>query len=467
MTEKNFGRLGQGYQMSLLKIIILDKKYGDTIIDYIEPNYFDNNSFKFIIQHVREYRDEYNTLPSFDALKQKILSETTNSTLVRSHIDTIDNIISHVIETGDAESIKKRAINFCRQQNLSKTLIDVEKIIKDGDFEEYNKIEKMIQNALQVGVVNTDVQDVFDDLNHVIRLDHREGIPTGVTGIDDVLKGGLAKGELGIILAPTGTGKTTFLTKIANTAFNENFNVVQIFFEDKIDNIKRKHYTLWSGIAPDDQALDREETIRLVNVAKSRSLGNIKLIKLPSDSVTISEIKSKLRKLIADGFNIDLLIIDYVDCIVSEKNSGGEEWKGEGSVMRGLESMCSEFDIAIWTATQGNRESITSEVVTTNQMGGSIKKAQVGHVVISIAKTLDQKEHNLGTITILKSRIGPDGIIFSNAKFDNEYLHIDTTSQNTLLGHKEDKEKEKKERIKRALENKARVQREIENANTL
>lgn len=78
-------------------------------------------------------------------------------------------------------------------------------------------------------------------------------------------------------------------------------------------------------------------------------------------------------------------------------------------------------------------------------------------MVVSIAKTLEQKEHNLATITLLKSRIGRDGVIFSNSKFDNEYLDIDTDSQNTLLGFKEDKEVENRERIKKALEYKEKV----------
>ena len=78
--------------------------------------------------------------------------------------------------------------------------------------------------------------------------------------------------------------------------------------------------------------------------------------------------------------------------------------KGEGSVMRKFEGMCSELNLAGWTATQGNRTSISSEVVTTDMMGGSIKKAQVGHVIISVAKTLQQKELGLATIAVVKSR---------------------------------------------------------------
>ena len=81
-----------------------------------------------------------------------------------------------------------------------------------------------------------------------------------------------------------------------------------------------------------------------------------------------------------------------------------------------------ELDVAGWTAAQGNRTSISSEVVTTDMMGGSIKKAQVGHVIITLAKTLQQKEMGLATIAITKSRVGQDGIVFENCKFDNATL---------------------------------------------
>ena len=60
--------------------------------------------------------------------------------------------------------------------------------------------------------------------------DYRHPLPTGVDGLDNILNGGLAKGEIGVVLAPTGVGKTTMLTRFANTAFNMGYNVLQIFF---------------------------------------------------------------------------------------------------------------------------------------------------------------------------------------------------------------------------------------------
>jgi replicative DNA helicase len=265
------------------------------------------------------------------------------------------------------------------------------------------------------------------------------------------MKGGLAKGEIGVILAPTGVGKTTVLTKISNHAFNLGYNVLQIFFEDNPKIIQRKHFTLWTGIPPDNLSLYKEDVLQRVKQIQNDTPNKLTLKKLPSDTLSMTQVKNQVRKMIAEGNKIDLIVLDYIDCIMPDKNLG-DEWKSEGSVMRGFESMCHELDIAGWTATQGNRSSISSEVVTTDQMGGSIKKAQVGHVIISVAKSLQQKEMNLATIAITKSRIGKDGVVFENCKFDNELLEIDTEQSITFLGLEEQKEEKNRQRVKELFE---------------
>jgi replicative DNA helicase len=326
-----------------------------------------------------------------------------------------------------------------------------QKIITQGDFESYDQVENMVREALQVGERETGVLDVFTGLDDVLNDDYRHPIPMGIAGLDRLLKGGLAKGEIGVILAPTGVGKTTLMTKIANSAFNIGYNVLQIFFEDNVKIIQRKHITLWTGIEPDNLSLMKEDVMEKVQEVQNSMPNRLILKKLPSDTMTMNQIKLQVRKMIADGIKIDMVTLDYIDCVVPD-NLKTDEWKAEGSVMRHFEAMCHELNLAGWTATQGNRSSISSEVVTTDQMGGSIKKAQVGHVIISVAKTLQQKEMKLATMAITKSRLGQDGVVFENCKFDNELLIIDTESSVTFLGFEEQQVEKKQERIKELLE---------------
>ena len=449
MSNKNFEYLGNTFQLQLLNQIILDKDFAHSIIDVIEPSHFENRYFKTLLQLIKEYYVKYDCTPSFETLSQMVKSEFPQELMLKILNDTIKQVKDS--PTDGASFVQEKSLKFCKQQELQKAITKSQKILDNGEFENYDKLEELVRTALQVGEKNNKIEDVFTNLDDVLNEDFRHPIPMGISGIDKLLKGGLAKGELGVILAPTGVGKTTILSKIANSAFNNGYNVLQIFFEDNPKVIQRKHFTMWTGIAPDLLPLHREEVLEKAREVREEMTNKLFLKKLPSDQHTMTYIKNMIRKMIADGNKIDMIVLDYIDCVVPDKNLG-DEWKSEGSVMRGFEALCHEIGVVGWTATQGNRSSISSEVVTTDQMGGSIKKAQVGHVIISVAKTLQQKEMNLATIAITKSRLGKDGVVFENCKFDNELLEIDTESSVTFLGFEEKKEEQKRDRIKELME---------------
>jgi replicative DNA helicase len=456
-TGKNFEYLGNTFQLQLLNQIIVDKDFSHSIIDVIENNYFENKYFKIIIQMIREYYLKYDHTPSFETLEQITKSELQQEIASKIVLDTIKKIKDAPID--GVGFVQEKALKFCKQQELQKVMGKAQKIIDGGEFENYDTLEELVKNALQVGAKDTSMLDVFSNLDQVLEDDYRHPVPMGIPGIDRLLKGGLAKGEIGVILAPTGVGKSTILTKIANHGFNLGFNVLQVFFEDNPKVIQRKHFTLWTKIHPDDLSEKREDVMSKVRDIEESMPNKLILKKLPSDTMTMLQIKNQIRKMVSDGIRVDMIVLDYIDCIVPEKNLG-DEWKSEGSVMRAFEAMCHEMNIVGWTATQGNRSSISSEVVTTDQMGGSIKKAQVGHVIITVAKTLQQKEMKLATIAITKSRIGDDGVVFENCKFDNAMIEIDTESTTTFLGLEEQKEERQRQRVKELLDK--RKQRETQ-----
>ena len=448
-SNKNFEYLGSTFQIQLLNQIIIDKDFSRSIIDVMEPNYFENKYFKLIIQMIKEYYSKYEHTPTFDTLEQITKSEIQQPLAAKIIIDTLTKVKESTLE--GAEFVQEKSMKFCKQQELQKVMVKAQKIIDTGEFESYDTLEEMVSKALQVGEHDKGTESVFSNLDDVLNEDYRHPIPMGIPGIDRLLKGGLAKGEIGVILAPTGVGKSTLLTKISNHAFNLGYNVLQIFFEDNPKIIQRKHITLWTKIHPDELSLRKDEVMEKVKTVKETMSNQLILKKLPSDTVTMMQIKNQIRKMISEGIKIDMVLLDYIDCVVPDKNLG-DEWKSEGSVMRGFEAMCHELDLVGWTATQGNRSSISSEVVTTDQMGGSIKKAQVGHVIITVAKTLQQKEMNLATIAITKSRLGKDGVVFENCKFNNELLEIDTESSVTFLGFEEQQEEKKRDRVKELME---------------
>ena len=216
--KKNFGYLGNTFQIQLLNNIILYKDFSNSILEVIDPHYFDNQYFRIICQMIKEYYSKYEHTPTFDTLEQLTKSEITSPMAQKSVLDTLDQV-KNVSDDG-SQFVQEKSLKFCKQQELQKVMTKAQSIIDKGDFESYDHLEEMVRGALQVGEVDKGTTDVFFNLDEVLNDDYRHPIPIGVAGIDNLLKGGLAKGELGVILAPTGVGKTTVLTKIANHAFN-------------------------------------------------------------------------------------------------------------------------------------------------------------------------------------------------------------------------------------------------------
>jgi len=209
--NKNFDYLGNTFQLQLLNQIIVDKDFSSSIMDVIESLYFDNKYFKIILQMIKEYYIKYESTPNFETLEQIVKSELTQELVVKIVLDTLKQIKEAPFE--GVTFVQEKALKFCKQQELQKAMDKAQKIITEGDFESYDKVEGLVRDALQVGETDKGQSDVFNDLDSVLDDDFRHPIPMGITGLDRLLKGGLAKGEIGVILAPTGVGKSLSISE--------------------------------------------------------------------------------------------------------------------------------------------------------------------------------------------------------------------------------------------------------------
>ena len=462
--ELTLGYLGYKFQTELINQVLhpANKKFADRIIDIVHAKYFDNEYFRLIIATIKDYYERFEKIPAWDTL-ETILKVEIKDKITQDYVFEITKEIRN-LDVEDWEYVQKESLNFCRQQELKKANDKISKIIDNGEFGRYEECAEIMKEALSVGAEKDDGTSISEGWDTVLEEDFRHPIPTGISGIDELTDGGLARGELGVVLAPYGVGKTTILTKIANTAYNVGSNVLQIVFEDIPDVIKRKHAACWSGIELNQLSNDKEGVIEVIKEKTDGRENDLIIRKFPSEGITVNHIKSYVRHLISTGFKPDMIVLDYIDCVESTRRYN-DEWSGEGNVMRGFESMLAEYNIVGWTAVQGNRSSISSDVVTGDQMGGSIKKAQIGHFIMSIARTLPQKEGNRATIAVLKSRFGKDGVLFEDCTFDNGRVYIDTETSDTFLGYERKVEERKEENAKERLKM-ARLRKEQRNSET-
>ena len=455
IDRDNLGYLGNDYQFRLMAQILTDSRFAHSIIDIVNPNYFEDQYLRIIAAVIKDAKAKDDIIPDMGSIEFRLLEDVKDDMQRKYTISQLRKVQSSSLH--DTMKVQDIAMKFCKQQELKKSIKEIQKIIDKGDIENYEECETILRKALEHGDNKDDGMDVFDNIDNVLVDDFRKPIRTGISGLDEVMDGGLSKTELAVILAPFGVGKTTMMTKIANTAMNDGYKVLQIFFEDNPKVIQRKHLSCWSGIDLNSLSLHKEEIkdlCREMQIKSKDGRGQLKLKKFSSDGTTIPIIRQYIRRKIAEGFRPDIILLDYIDCVQPSKHFDDAN-VGEGSVMRQLESMLSELDIAGWTAVQGNRSSIKADVVEADQMGGSIKKGQIGHFIVSIAKTLDQKETGTATMAILKSRFGKDGIIFQDIKFNNATIQIDmgkNTGGRTQTEHKKDVDVSQQQRVNAVLD---------------
>ncbi len=455
IDKNSLGYLGFDYQVRLMAQILTDRKFANSIIDIIDPNYFEDPYLRIIAATVKDAKREYDIIPDVGSLEFRLLEDVKEDIQRKYVLAQLQKVKD--ANLNDTLKVQDIAMKFCKQQELRKAVKEITKIIDRGDLEDHEQCEAILRKALEHGD-NKDIgMDVLDDIASVLEDDFRKPIRTGISGLDEIMDGGLSKGELAIILAPFGVGKSTMITKLANTAMMDGHNVLQIIFEDNPKVIQRKHLSCWSKYDLNSLSLHKEEILEMCNKMTDSTKdgkGKLKLVKFSSDGTTIPIIRQYIRKLIAQGFRPDIVLLDYIDCVEPSRKFDDVN-AGEGSVMRQFETMLSELDFAGWTAVQGNRSSIRAEVVEADQMGGSIKKAQIGHFVVSIAKSLDQKENNTATMAILKSRFGKSGVVYDNIRFDNSTIQIDmgtNTGARTQVEHKKDGEVSSQLRVNAVLE---------------
>ena len=428
-NRENLGYLGEDFQYKLVHEFIANHTFFEDLSPIIDQNMFTDPSLKAIVGVMKNYYEKYGNVPGYDNIGIE-LRDLSHSDKER---ETYLAVLDKVKETNSSgvESTREKAEKFFRQQNIVRTANEILKIAEKGDDNQYDACVGLLNDAMAVGIHNDFGEGLFDHINETLSDDYRTPIPTGIKKIDELLEGGLGKGELGVIIGPTSFGKTSLTTAMASHAACSGFKVLQIVFEDRIKQIQRKHLGRITGIEAKD--LSKPENIDRVRETienfpyKDKLQENLRIVKFPSGEKTARQIERFIKKLINSGFKPDLTIIDYFECLEHETDrASSNEYSQEGKTMRKFEAMAGELDMAIWIPSQGTKDSINLELVTMDKIGGSVKKAQIAHVIMSIARTVDDIANNKATIAILKNRAGKSGKVFNNVEFNNGTCRIST-----------------------------------------
>ena len=404
MPKEDFSQYGKDFQESLCHLILVDRPFADQMFEVLNINFLELKYLQVFVQLVKKYREKYSVHPT-----EKIMTSILRTEL-GEHNDSIQQQIRNFFarisksEIEDSDYIIETSLDFCRKQKLKEAMLKSVRLLKTSSFDE---ISQVINEALKLGSDSNFGHDYIKDFEQRFLFKARNPTPTGWAEIDTITHQGLGEGELGVVIAPTGAGKSMALVHLGSEALKAGRNVVYYTLELADVVVGSRFDSCITNVPLNDLSSFKEEIYEKVQMLD----GKLVIKEYPTKSATVNTLKNHVEKLINRGFKPDVILVDYGDLLrpISTLKEKRHELE---TIYEQLRALAQIHNCCVWTASQTNRSGLNAEVITMESISEAFNKCFVADFIFSISRTAEDKLSNSGRIFIAKNRNGLDGIIY-------------------------------------------------------
>lgn len=408
-TKVTFGTYGKSFQEKIGQALLTDPKWAEQMMEVFDSSYFELKYLQFLADRYFAYSKKYKVFPTLQLLVTIIREDLKvgTDTILRDQIIEYLQRMKANPDPGDLQFVKDKSLDFCRKQALKAAL---EEAVDQMQAEKYESIVESIRKAVLVGTAPALGHDFFADFEARFTRLQRNCVATGLDDLDrkEIMNGGLGAGEIGVVVAATGVGKSHFLTMLGANALKQGKNVLHYTFELSETAVGVRYDSNLCDMES-NQVIDRKDEV--LEKYKDMKLGRLIIKEFPTNTASIYTIRSHVERLDVKGFRPDVIIIDYADIMRSTRqyDSLRHELKLIYEELRGF---AAEKGIPVWTASQSNKEGSNSDVVDLSNMSEAYGKAMVADVVLSISRKSHEKATGWGRLFVAKNRAGRDGLVF-------------------------------------------------------
>lgn len=414
MENPSFSKFGKAFQEDMCHLVLCDRPYADQIAEVLNPDFLELKYLRVFIEKVFDYRERYGVHPTCKILQTVFRADIENENdVVKKQVrDYFARICNTEVEVEGAEYIKETSLDFCKKQKLKEAMLRSVDLLKNSSFDE---ISEIINEALRLGATSDFGYDYKTDFEARFVKKARNPISTGWENIDEICKDGLGKGELGVVIAPTGAGKSMVLVHLGAQALKAGKSVVHYTLELGDTVVASRYDSCITGVGLGDLLAFKEQIYEKVQNIE----GSLIVKEYPTKSASTNTIKAHLEKLKTRGMEVDMIIVDYGD-LLRPKTVRREKRHELETIYEDLRAIAQENKCPVWTASQTNRSGLNAEVITMESISEAFNKCFVADLIFSVSRTIEDKATKGGRLFIAKNRNGPDGLIYP--------VYMDTSS---------------------------------------
>ncbi len=406
-TATNFSRYGKPFQEKIFQGLASDKDWAAQMQEVMQPDYFDLKYLRYLCDKYFNYYSEYRCFPTMQLLIQIVKDDLKagSDTLLRDQVVAFLQRMRMNQHPEDLPYVKDKSLQFCKRQAFKEALTNAVELVQGEQFE---SVVDLMRKAVSVGMPNTIGHEFFEDLEARFHEIQRITTPTGIKELDtkEVMDGGLGRGELGVIVAPTGVGKSHWLVAMGAEAIRRGKTVVHYTFELS-ETLTGKRYDANICDIPCSDLIDHKE--KVIDMYEKGEYGKLIIKYYPTRSASVNTIRNHLDKLKLRNYWPSVVIIDYADVMKSTK--AYEAMRHELQLIyEELRQLAADFNVPVWTASQSNRSGASQDYVGLENMGESYGKAQVSDVVLGLSRKPEEKASGFARLFVAKNRAGMDGL---------------------------------------------------------
>ena len=357
----------------------------------VRAEYFEQRDESIIAEALKEFWNAYSEIPEEDDLIDMV---------GRDHIDLIHSLYLGIDEW-NLDYAADRIVQFAQEQAAKIAILDSLDDVEHGDL---TTVIQRMKSALSVGQdLGYHGIDLREDRSLWIRKSQEERVPTGMIHLDAVMDGGLACGELGVFLAPPNYGKSMALVNAGFGAAGpiSRCNVAHFSFEMDDDVVAKRYAARLLFRFPKATGLEDYER-EFDHYSRMMMPGSVRIFRIAG---TCDVIRYHLDRLLDEGFDLGLVIIDYGDIVRAGKDRENR-YTELGDIFRDLREIAHDYGVPLWTATQATRGSLGKEIITMADLAESFQKAHIADAIVAICQTKEEEENQGGRLFLAKLRDG-------------------------------------------------------------
>jgi replicative DNA helicase len=380
------------------------------VIPFLKRDYFIDNTDRILYDKIKSFIDEYNSIPSKDALT--IAAQNDKSLSEDQYKEVVEAIHNLDPTEHNKDWLYKETEKFCKDKAIYNAILSSIAIIDGRDKgKSEDGIPQLLQDALGVCFDNNVGHDYIDSADKRYEYYHRveTRVPFDLDYFNKITNGGMPNKTLNVCLAGTGVGKSLFMCHVAASVLAQNKNVLYITLEMAEERIAERIDANLMNITM-DQLKDLPKAIFDSRIEKIRGKteGTLIIKEYPTTGAHTGHFKALLNELqLKKQFKPDIIIIDYLNICASSRFKAGSNINSYTlikSIAEELRGLAVEENVPILSATQTTRSGYGNTDVELTDTSESFGLPATVDFMFALISTEELEQMNQLMVKQLKNR---------------------------------------------------------------